>query len=71
MVAVDRALRAEGLPARLVLQIHDELLLEVDHGAEAAVMASVARHMAEALPLAVPLVVDVGCGPTWAAAHGR
>jgi DNA polymerase-1 len=71
MVAVDRALRAEGLPARLVLQIHDELLLEVDHGAEAAVMATVARHMAEALPLAVPLVVDVGFGPTWAAAHGR
>jgi DNA polymerase-1 len=69
MVAVDRALREAHLPARLVLQIHDELLLEVADGAQDEVIAVVRRCMAEALPLAVPLVVDAGAGASWAEAH--
>jgi DNA polymerase-1 len=70
MVNVHRALRERGLPAQLVLQIHDELLLEVEQGAEEEVITLVRAEMAGALPLAVPLVVDAGSGASWALAHG-
>jgi len=71
MIRVPAAI--EGLPARMLLQVHDELLFEV---AEDAVEETVARVRAvmerAALPvvaLDVPLVVDAGAGETWAAAH--
>ena len=70
MVGVDRALREAGLSSRLLLQVHDELLLEVAPGEREAVEALVRERMGGAYPLDVPLEVSVGCGPTWdAAAH--
>jgi DNA polymerase I len=62
-----------GLPARMLLQVHDELLFEVEEGAADALIA-VAREVMEgaaepAVKLTVPLVVDAGQGPNWAAAH--
>ncbi|WP_371055164.1 DNA polymerase I [Rhodosalinus sp. K401] len=63
----------EGLPARMLLQVHDELLFEVEAGAEADLVAA-ARTVMEAaaepaVRLDVPLVVDAGQGANWAEAH--
>ena len=62
-----------GLPAKMLLQVHDELLFEVEAGAVAEVTDRVRRVMvdaaAPAVHLDVPLVVDAGQGPNWAAAH--
>lgn len=70
MIDVDRALREADLSSRLLLQVHDELLLEVAAGERDAVDALVREKMGKAYPLEVPLEVSVGYGPTWdAAAH--
>ncbi|MDQ1318941.1 MAG: polymerase, partial [Actinomycetota bacterium] len=70
MVGVDAALREGGLDSRLLLQVHDELLLEVAPGERDAVDALVRSKMGAAYPLDVPLEVSVGYGPSWdAAAH--
>jgi DNA polymerase-1 len=69
MLRVDAALRAEALRARLLLQVHDELVLEVAEEDLAKVEALVRREMAAAATLKVPLDVEVGHGHTWAEAH--
>jgi DNA polymerase-1 len=70
MLEVDRALRSAGLASRLLLQVHDELVLEVAPGERDAVEEIVRREMGSAYPLDVPLEVSVGFGRTWAdAAH--
>jgi DNA polymerase-1 len=65
MIRIHDALRTGGFGARLLLQVHDELVLEVSEGEVDAVMALVKRHMEGAAQLKVPLVVDVGSGPNW------
>ena len=65
MLAVDRALKAEGLRSRMLLQVHDELVLEVATGECEAVEALVRREMCAAYPLTAPLEVSVGIGRTW------
>lgn len=65
MIAVDRRIRAEGLPARMLLQIHDELVFEVDGGAVGALARVVDEEMTGALALDVPLKVDLAAGPNW------
>jgi len=65
MVAIHRRLRAEGRAARLVLQVHDELLLEVPEAEVSAVRELVRGEMCGAYPLDPPLVVDVGVGDDW------
>ena len=70
MVRVDRALREQGLSSRLLLQVHDELVLEVGHGESQALEELVRREMAGAAELTVPLDVSVGIGQNWeSAAH--
>jgi DNA polymerase-1 len=70
MIGVDAALRGAGLSSRLLLQVHDELLLEVAPGERDAVELLVRDRMGGAYPLDVPLEVSVGYGPSWdAAAH--
>jgi DNA polymerase-1 len=69
MVRVDAALRREQLDARLLLQVHDELVVEAAERAVEPVSALLAREMAGAGQLAVPLLVEVGHGRTWAEAH--
>jgi DNA polymerase-1 len=66
MVAVDRALRARGLRARMLLQVHDELLFEAPPEEVEAVAALARSLMESALPLRVPVVVDVKVGRDWA-----
>ncbi|WP_217915909.1 DNA polymerase I [Miltoncostaea marina] len=65
MVGAHRALAEEGLRARLLLQIHDELVLEAPQEEAAAAAAVVRSAMVGAYPLDPPLAVDVGMGETW------
>ncbi len=65
MLGVDRALRSEGLASRMLLQVHDELVLEVAAGERERVEALVRREMGAAYPLRAPLEVSVGHGRTW------
>ena len=69
MVRLPAALSAEGLEARMLLQVHDELLFEAPE-AEAERVAVVAREtMQGAATLSVPLLVETGIGRSWAEAH--
>jgi len=68
MVAIHRRLRGEGRGARMVLQVHDELLLEVPETEVTAVRDLVREEMCGAYPLDPPLAVDVGVGDDWAEA---
>jgi DNA polymerase-1 len=68
MVAVQQRLRAEGRSTRLVLQVHDELLLEAPEGEVKAVKDMVREEMEGAFPLQPALAVDVGTGDDWAGA---
>jgi DNA polymerase-1 len=65
MVAIHRRLRDEGRSARLVLQVHDELLLEVPEAETGPVKELVRKEMTGAFPLDPPLAVDVGVGDDW------
>ncbi|WP_448623771.1 DNA polymerase I [Geodermatophilus sp. URMC 64] len=65
MLNVERAITAEGLASRMLLQVHDELVLEVAPGEKEALEALVRREMAGAAELSVPLEVSVGFGRTW------
>ena len=70
MLNVERALQKEKLNSRLLLQVHDELILEVVAGEEEALTALVRREMGSAYPLRAPLDVSVGIGKSWnEAAH--
>ena len=70
MLNVQRALQAEKLQSRLLLQVHDELILEVVAGEEESLTSLVRREMAAAYPLKAPLDVSVGIGKSWnEAAH--
>jgi len=69
MIAVDHWIAAGRLATRLVLQVHDELVLEVPEGELARVKAELPERMTGVASLAVPLVVDVGAGPNWERAH--
>src|SRR6476469_2806409 len=66
MVAIERRLREEGRSARIVLQVHDELLLEVPDAETSAVKEIVREEMCKAYPLDPPLAVDIGAGDSWA-----
>jgi DNA polymerase I len=65
MVAIERRLREEGRSARLVLQVHDELLLEAPDAEVSSVKELVREEMCSAYPLDPPLAVDVGAGDSW------
>jgi DNA polymerase-1 len=68
MVAIHRRLRDEGRAARLVLQVHDELLLEVPESEVKKVRDLVRGEMCGAYDLDPPLAVDIGVGENWAEA---
>jgi DNA polymerase-1 len=65
MVRVHEALRARGLRARMLLQVHDELLFEAPPDEVEPVAALAREIMTAALPLDVPVVVDVKAGTDW------
>jgi DNA polymerase-1 len=69
MLAVDRELRLRGLAAQLILQVHDELLLDVPAAELPEVSDLVRECMESAMDLDVPLRVDMGSGANWLEAH--
>lgn len=70
MIEVHRALQASDLKAKLLLQVHDELLLEVPEDEVDAVRSLVVEAMQGAASLEVPLEVNAAVGTNWNAAHG-
>lgn len=69
MIEVDRLLRERKSGARIVLQVHDELVLEVPQGEVTAVTALLTEAMAGAAELSVPLLVEADAGTSWLDAH--
>jgi DNA polymerase-1 len=69
MIDVDAWLRTSKIPARLIMQVHDELVLEVADEAVGTLVQQLRQHMANAAELSVPLKVDVGIGRNWDEAH--
>ncbi len=70
MIHIDRRLKEQKLEARMIMQVHDELVFEVPEGETAAVMDMVREEMEGIIALRVPLKVDIGCGKNWDEAHG-
>ncbi|MEB2517445.1 DNA polymerase I [Pseudomonas sp. YuFO20] len=69
MVAVDNWLTSSGLDAKVILQVHDELVLEVREDLVEQVSEEIRLHMSGAAKLDVPLLVEVGVGNNWDEAH--
>lgn len=70
MVRIHHALSASGLQARMLLQVHDELLFEVPKAEVEPLRQLVTTHMEQAMPLdGVPVVAETGTGPNWLDAH--
>jgi DNA polymerase-1 len=67
MIRIQRRLQTEQSPARMLLQIHDELLFETPPDAARGLAKLVVEEMSGVMELAVPLKVDVKTGPNWAA----
>lgn len=71
MIRLNAAIKEQNWVARMVLQVHDELLLELPHGEFEAVAAAARREMEGVAELRVPLSVELKWGPNWAELHGR
>ena len=69
MIEVDSWLTREDAPARLIMQVHDELVLEVKEGHVGEVTDAIRKRMSGAGELKVPLKVDIGTGTNWDEAH--
>ncbi|MCG8316358.1 MAG: DNA polymerase I [Pseudomonadales bacterium] len=69
MLTVDQWLIAEGLASQMIMQVHDELVLEVPDGELETVCDGLKQQMSAAAELTVPLIVEVGVGDNWEQAH--
>jgi DNA polymerase-1 len=69
MIRVDNRLRAEGLAARLVLQVHDELIVECPESEAERVRDLLKKEMEGVAALSVPLLAEANIGKTWADSH--
>lgn len=69
MISVDQWLRQDELDAAMIMQVHDELIVEVHHSQLEEVKSGLEQRMASAAELKVPLIVDVGVGNNWNEAH--
>jgi DNA polymerase-1 len=69
MVNVFRRLETEGLEAKLILQVHDELIVECPEGETDTVKKILTEEMQNAVHLSVPLIAEANAGHSWAEAH--
>ena len=69
MVRVENRLEAEKLDAKLIMQVHDELIVEANENCAQKVADILKEEMENAASLSVPMEVDVGMGKTWLLAH--
>jgi DNA polymerase I len=65
MIHIDRRLEAESFEAKMILQVHDELLFEAPKGEKEALEKLVREEMEGVYELSVPIVVEIGAGPNW------
>jgi len=65
MITIDQRLTKGKFEAKMILQVHDELLFEAPKKERAALESLVKEEMEGVYKLAVPLVVEVGAGPNW------
>ena len=70
MIAVWKRLKAEGLQAKLVLQVHDELIVECPESEAETVSSILTEEMASVAHLAVPLTAEAHVGKNWLEAKG-
>ncbi|MFW6051671.1 MAG: DNA polymerase I [Myxococcota bacterium] len=69
MVAIHRQLAERGMKSKMLLTVHDELVFEAPPDEKAALESLVRERMEQAVQLDVPLVAEIGWGPSWGAAH--
>ena len=69
MIRVDNWLKTSGLNARVIMQVHDELVLEVADESVDVIVEGLKVQMAGAAELSVPLLVEAGIGDNWDEAH--
>jgi DNA polymerase-1 len=69
MIHLDHEIRQRELQCRMLLQVHDELVFEVQHDELAEMERLVKEKMQGALPLVVPVEVEIGTGKNWLEAH--
>lgn len=69
MISVDQWLKTSGISARMIMQVHDELVFEVNKNEVEALQSQVTKIMCDAAALRVPLKVDSGVGKNWNEAH--
>ena len=69
MLRADAWLRDTGIDAKMIMQVHDELVFEVATAAVEESVTGIERCMKEAATLSVPLMVDIGIGMNWDEAH--
>ncbi len=69
MIHIHRAMEADRMQSSMILQVHDELVFDVEQEELGAVQSLVRFHMEHAVELAVPLVVEMGVGTNWLEAH--
>ncbi|MDP3817426.1 MAG: DNA polymerase, partial [Methylotenera sp.] len=69
MIAVDKWLRVEKLKSKLIMQVHDELVLEVPESELELVKTTLPKLMENVAKLDVPLLAEVGVGSNWESAH--
>jgi len=69
MIKIHRKIKSENLKSKLIMQIHDELLLEVHKDEVDYITKMVIKYMRDAMKLDVPIEIDYGIGPSWYEAH--
>ncbi len=69
MIKIHRELQAGGFKTKMLIQVHDELLFDLYRDERETVVPMIWKAMETAIPLAVPIVVDVGMGRNWLEAH--
>jgi len=69
MIAVDAWIQKENPPLNMLMQVHDELVFEVEKKALSDMQKRIVDYMESAAELDVPLLVEVGAGDNWEAAH--
>ena len=69
MIDVSKWLRSEKVPAKMIMQVHDELVLEVRSDVISDIKDEIINIMESTVSLKVPLIVDVGTGKNWDEAH--
>jgi DNA polymerase-1 len=69
MVKIDRLFQEKPFKSKMLLQVHDELVFEIPEKEKEKVQSIIRKTMENALPLSVPVEVDIGIGKNWLEAH--